>query len=302
MMRTDNYFEIGSSHEVCQDYALSGQINDNISYAIVSDGCTMSHKACSQVDLGARILAHSAKDCIKRIWQQSEKVENVGTTIFNDIEEVNVYLRERVIILTRMIEKQLELPDLFADCTLLIAVADKEGKAITFMYGDGSVYVKKTTGTEHVIDVTFTSGAPLYLSYHTDPARKRAYMEQFGEMPVFIEEFDVSDIESAKDKEIGSYSRSLIYAKDPKIYERSIRVWEDVELISLTSDGAKSFLKHVDNEFEPVDFLDVMAEFHAYKNKNGVFVQRRMKSMNKAHKKADISHYDDISVSAIITG
>ena len=298
-MHDDNYFEIGTSHEVCQDYALSGQINEHISYAIISDGCTMSHKACGQVDLGARILVHAAKNCVKRIWQKATTID-VPEGI-DSFEAVNDYIREHAIRLTRIIEKQLELSDLFADCTLLIAVADKNGKAISFMYGDGSVYVKMKSGIEHVIDVSFTSGAPLYLSYHTDPARAQAYMEQFGRMPVFIEEYGVTDLTAAKEKEIGAFKSNFIYATDQKVYEMAMRVWENVELISVTSDGAKSFLRHVENEYTPVPYLDIMAEFHAYKNKNGIFVQRRMKAMGKNHSKDGITHYDDISVAAIIT-
>jgi hypothetical protein len=127
-------------------------------------------------------------------------------------------------------------------------------------------------------------------------------MEVFGEAPVFIETYDVTDIDLAKEKEMTTYKSTFVYAKDPSIYNRSAMTWDDVELVSLTSDGAKSFLKSVAGDFKSVDFLDIMAEFHAFKNKNGVFVQRRMKAMTKSHKKVEITHYDDISVAAIITG
>ena len=57
-MNTDFYCEIGDSHVACEDYALAGKINDNISYAIVADGCSSS----PNVDVGARVLAHAALD------------------------------------------------------------------------------------------------------------------------------------------------------------------------------------------------------------------------------------------------
>lgn len=68
-MNSDCYFEIGHSHTICQDYALTGKINDVLSYAIISDGCSSS----PLVDVGARLLAHSAKEYLitrlfKSLW------------------------------------------------------------------------------------------------------------------------------------------------------------------------------------------------------------------------------------------
>jgi hypothetical protein len=286
-MKSDNYFEIGTSHEICQDYAISGAINDNISYAIVADGCTMSHKDCGQVDLGARILAHSAKDVLKRIWEKETQAKT------ESLEATSKFLRERSIIMTRMIERQLDLPPLFADCTLLVAIADNMGNAHSFIYGDGSVFVRLRHGYEEIVDITFLSGAPLYLSYQTDPARKQGYMAEFGECPVIIDRYVL------RDEELYKKNAFQIDAKDPLIYDKAISSWEGVELISVTSDGANSYLKHEEGEYNPVPYLSIMNEFNAFKNKKGVFVQRRMKAMGKSHKKEGIIHYDDISIAAI---
>ena len=65
-MNEDCYFEIGHSHTICEDYALTGKINENLSYAIVCDGCSAS----DTVDLGARILAHTAREYLISYYQK----------------------------------------------------------------------------------------------------------------------------------------------------------------------------------------------------------------------------------------
>ena len=63
-MNADCYYEIGYSHTVCEDYALAGKINNDISFAIVCDGCSAS----PHVDVGARILTYAALSQLKRIY------------------------------------------------------------------------------------------------------------------------------------------------------------------------------------------------------------------------------------------
>ena len=60
-MNADSHYIIGSTHEVCQDYACSNQED----FAVLSDGCSnviVDNKKLknSYVDIGARILCHSA--------------------------------------------------------------------------------------------------------------------------------------------------------------------------------------------------------------------------------------------------
>ncbi|MFA7218909.1 MAG: protein phosphatase 2C domain-containing protein [Synergistaceae bacterium] len=291
-MNTDSYFEIGNSHEVCQDFAISGNINENISFAIVTDGCTTSHNQCAQVDTGARILAYSAREALKKIWADKD------STIFENTtqEMVSEFLRNQSIVTTRLIERQLGLDPLCADCTLVVAVADKFGNAHSFVYGDGSVFVQLKDGSQHMMDVTFLSGAPLYLSYQTDEPRKIAYMGVYGNLPVLIDRYilDGGEIETKNSNQILAYDYGLYGACNSQ--------WKDVDFISVTSDGAKSFLKNEGNETNTVPHIKIMNEFNAIKNRNGVFIQRRMKTMGKSNKKLNISHYDDISISAILVG
>lgn len=287
-MKSDHYFNIGTSHEICQDYAISGAIDENNHYAIVTDGCTMSHEQCGQVETGARILAHSAKSTIDYIYKNCDYLKN-NTTALGRI------LGNKSIVSTREIENQLQLSSQSSDCTLLVAIANKNGNAVSYMYGDGLVWVQHKDGSITIVDVTFFSGAPLYLSYQTDKNRKQGYMEQFGFYPVYLDIYKF-DFEGEVKKEAIKYS-----VDDPRIYDYFSMSWEDVDCIAVSSDGAKSFLKNDDGDEKPVSLCDIMFEFNQFKNRNGVFVQRRLKSMRRTHDKNSITHYDDISSAAIIT-
>ena len=54
-VQCDAFFAIGSTHDICQDYALALNIS-NRSLLIVSDGCSAS----PSTDIGARILSRCA--------------------------------------------------------------------------------------------------------------------------------------------------------------------------------------------------------------------------------------------------
>ena len=55
-INVDHYMTIGSSHQVCEDYIISG--TEPFPYIILSDGCSSS----KDTDIGARILAQCAKN------------------------------------------------------------------------------------------------------------------------------------------------------------------------------------------------------------------------------------------------
>ena len=71
-MNTDFYYEIGHSHTICEDYAIAGKFASDISFAIVCDGCSAS----PHVDVGARIIAHSAQKGLKCIGKAFKYVKS----------------------------------------------------------------------------------------------------------------------------------------------------------------------------------------------------------------------------------
>ena len=58
MLQIDSYFTNGKVNKVCQDYVIHGETP--VPYVILCDGCSSS----KFTDVGARILAHSAKEAL----------------------------------------------------------------------------------------------------------------------------------------------------------------------------------------------------------------------------------------------
>ena len=97
-MNCDCAFRIGSTHEVCQDYALSGKNTVSI-----ADGCSGSVLS----DIGSRVLSVTAMN--KMI----------------ELESLHDFDEKELILLARPSIKVLNLPNECLDATLLCA-AKKE--------------------------------------------------------------------------------------------------------------------------------------------------------------------------------
>lgn len=87
-------------------------------------------------------------------------------------------------------------------------------------------------------------------------------------------------------------------------WENSIHEWENVDFVSVMSDGVNSFFKMDFDKANSISipYVDVIIECNNLKNRNGVFMQRRIKSMNRKHSKENIYHYDDFSIASIMNG
>ena len=59
-MNTGSFFTIGSTHLVCEDYALHGK-----DYVILSDGCSNGGGPRIHTDWGSRILCKAAEEHIQ---------------------------------------------------------------------------------------------------------------------------------------------------------------------------------------------------------------------------------------------
>jgi len=285
-MNTDSYFEIGSSHDVCQDYAISGKLNEAISYAIVSDGCSMSHDQCGQVDFGARIITHSAKTLLDSIWSK----QYIASLSSNSPLLINQAMIKHITSTAYTAGQLFDLKYQFADCTLLFAVADKFGNTHAGMYGDGSIFIQLQNGSQIIVDVTFLSGAPFYLSYQMDFNRNNTYVDQCKSQNVLIDTYTIEDGEMNRESK-------QVVVDTVDFYNQTFFQWKNVEFISVLSDGVKSFIQ---DEKSDISYLDVIKECNALKNKNGLFIQRRLKSMNRVNRKKNITHYDDLSISSIL--
>ncbi len=147
-MNADCAFWIGSTHRVCQDYALAGRTGDT-TYAVLADGCSGS----PDTDIGARLLAKSAE---QRLPLSGGAIENAAACA-----------------------DALGLPPACLDATLLTITA-ADGTFTARCFGDGVVAIGQPDGTIEAFVVSFAASYPRYLSYTLDAARQRLWLKQPG--------------------------------------------------------------------------------------------------------------------------
>lgn len=265
-MNTDSHYLIGYSHQICEDYALSGNHN-GFHYAIISDGCSSS----DNVDIGARILAKSAEHVVRTFsrhtsFHRSSLYDVMGDMIISNAQRT---------------ARSLGLPDTSLDATLLIAVCSEQTDPVwptlIYAYGDGVISYYDFDDRLHSVNIEFKSGAPLYLSYRLDADRYKNYVEEFG--------LDVTITHKWED-EVEEYSPYLTDISFQPIVK---------SFVSVMSDGINTFHKGMDRVEKVADFMD-------FKNHQGDFVKRRMNAIKRRCEKAGITYDDDISMATIFIG
>jgi len=279
---------MGNSHSVCEDYALSGKINDHIHYVIVCDGCSSS----DNVDVGARIIAHSTKEFLKMNYKSVSKINDTGNI-------VRIALQNYILSCAFVAGKQMGLNSNFLDSTLVVAISDG---IITrsFIFGDGGVIVRNVSGAISYYRMEFNSGAPFYISYLLDKPRREAYIEEYGSEYVF-EKYTETFL--GVNSENTTRIHDIDYNNFPyPCYESCT---DDIQSISVVSDGIHSFLD-INTSFptsaspsQDVDYMEMVDKFTAFKNFKGEFVKRRLKKIETECKRIDRTHFDDISISSI---
>ena len=262
-MHTDHDYRIGKDHIVCEDYAISGIIND-VAYAIVCDGCSAS----PDVDFGARALALSARETLNNLNCLNE------TTEYNKFGISTVQRAREVLTKFPLLHPQA------LDATLLVAYV-KDGILTCYLYGDG-VFIHRSKNNIRLIHIDFLSGAPAYLSYNLDDERMGRYNKEADLSKHVIDTID------------GSFEPKSLKPFDPVIITSPVL---DGDVISVCSDGINSFRKPNNDSIEWVNLID---EFTKYKNFNGEFVKRRINAFHRQCVKGGITHYDDISISTIL--
>lgn len=294
-MIADSYFEIGNTHEVCQDYALSGKLNDNLSYAIITDGCSQSHKECGEVDLGARIVAYAARDALFQFY--SKDVEG----LVNNRNNGSHFSMMRGTIFSHVLRKikevrdSLQLHEIYSDSTLLVCISD--GKlAYVFAFGDGGIIVK-TKNDEVIYDeISYLSSAPYYLSYELYKERVTQYLKEFGSSPVIHTNYVIPFDKGVEDVKVTHRQAKEI---NYQIYDFSSFIYSDFSSISVTSDGIKSF-QALESDKKEIGAIEMVSRFCDFKGKSNTFLKRRMLMIKKENAIKKITHYDDISVASIV--
>lgn len=154
----DHFLKIGSAHEVCQDYVISG--TDPVPHVILADGCSSSE----ETDTGARLLAHSA-----RVWLRvagpafgTEDYARIGSAIAAHANGI---------------AGPMGLSRNALDATLMVAYLSGD-MIVVHVFGDGFIVSVDNMGDCRVTGISFSGNAPYYPSYLLDPGRDRAYRSQ----------------------------------------------------------------------------------------------------------------------------
>lgn len=272
-MNADVCFLMGSTHKICQDYAISYPGQD--SYIILSDGCS----SAAHTDFGSRLLVKAAQACI---YEYNKYCIDDAELIFSAILKLaHTYCRT------------LDLHDDSLAATLLMAKVESN-KFRVFCVGDGVIAARKKTGEITAHEFEFESGAPYYLRYELDDRSKEGYFNTFGrickeKIHTINSEVNTQEVES-----------NFCFKKFWFELEFSL---DEYESVAILSDGVSSFVQQVNTptsrQNQLVPTTELLKEFLAFKGYNGEFVQRRCQRAFKQLKENHISNCDDFSLAVL---
>jgi serine/threonine protein phosphatase PrpC len=267
-MNSDAYYEIGTAHVACQDYALAGTFK-NMSYGIVSDGCSSAEHS----EIGAQILCHVAQYYLTLYYD---------LFLALDQDALTNLLWNSILKRADEIRKLYPINNSSLQATLLINVMLPK-RAFTFVWGDGVIVTIKGEKVE-VIEIDYPeTNAPFYLVTDVKEHKKK-----FGEQQVRVKL-------SILDK-----SGNVMQEGEPLLYKIDVPFTCSVEgdhRVVLCSDGVTQYL---DENMKPIPLMRVIPEIIDYPSTNGVFVQRTMNFLKKDFLKRGWSHSDDIGVACVL--
>jgi hypothetical protein len=268
-MNSDSFFAIGRTHQICQDYCITG-VKDTLPYAIVSDGCSAS----KDTDFGSRFLAKSAEHYVYS--------SQVGDPKFIDLHAS--------IIRSEGIRKSIEMESECLDATLLVAKIEKNNIVVQ-VSGDGVIAARKKDGTLVIKTIDYKDNAPLYLNYILDPVRRDLLINAYDITKTITSYYCIGDtIDKA----------TMI---DPEVITEFLFPIEDYSYVAVMSDGVQSFHQiqqtYTSKTSVPVDVCAIVKGLMDFKGSAGSFVKRRCQKFLKECGENDVYHDDDVSIGVI---
>jgi hypothetical protein len=279
-MNTDSFFTIGSTHKVCQDYALDCK-EDSIPHIIISDGCS----SAPHTDFGSRLLTKAAQMNVHLMHTSFDC--NLLRLFDRSIESANIY------------RKTLDLPIDSLSATLLAACVDKNAQVIsTVCVGDGAIIGRTKDGWLNIFEYEFKRGAPYYLRYELNPEDKTRYFKEFGNEV----ELHVTDVTPSG--EFTSCKQQVEFTPEQFFFWHKFPLAK-YDSVVLMTDGIQSFIKQeitgTSKQNNPVDSLEIIKELMNFKNYSGDFLQRRCQMAFRKFRTVGIQNYDDFSMAVITT-
>lgn len=289
-MNLDTFLKIGHSHDICQDYILSG--DDPCPYIILADGCSQAKNS----DIGARILCHTALRYLKEHQTRLGDLypEAMGEVIILDALKTKSRFYTKVDCL---------------DSTLIIAYKFG-GYYHVYMYGDGVLQWREPNGNMNIRRMIYKPNAPAYLRYQIDgfknykDANVAAFFEtERGEylrahvmdcFDIHIHEGDVADLFIASDGvESFIFREELLYKTLYLNLKNRILNWDSQE--NLVDIATLDHLKFNPSNPE-IGYKDVVSEMMNFKLTKGSFLSRRVKKVMKEYLQKGFINDDDLSI------
>jgi hypothetical protein len=280
-MNTDCAFYIGTTHKICQDYALA-----NANSVVVSDGCSGS----LLTDIGSRIISVTAINKIKE-----------ADSLYN-------FEEKECILLARPSIKILNLPNQCLDATLLMATVFDYGVQATCC-GDGVIAIQTKDKDIIIINCSYTDSYPFYMNYLYDQTgRYSNWQNNHNKKKITQTVIDpkgqVSPTQTIIEnkrlpKDIG-LTRVLENKVLVEIADESY-----IDYIAIMSDGIHSFYEKISTETskynQSINYINILKELLTFKNYNKAFVQRRINKFRKLCEKNNWANSDDFSLAVIRT-
>jgi hypothetical protein len=283
-MGSDACFRIGSTHKVCQDYAIAGARPDRAGqvmrpFAILSDGCSGEHDPDEPgspfTDYGSRFLVRAATLAFDQP---------------NGFEDLDGYDVART---AWKMARQAGLGSRSIDATLIRAVK-LDDEIIVHQAGDGIVAAReRATGRLVYYSASFGSNMPYYMSYCLDPT---------GELLRYFAMAKTADFITGVQENPPAWSERITHSCQIAAANmvREFHFDERFDLVLIMSDGAESFQQA---NGTPVPVEDVLDQFFQIKSFVGEFITRRCnRFLGKFCAEKGWTHADDLSVAGIYAG
>jgi hypothetical protein len=280
-MKIDHCYRIGSTHDVCQDFASSAQNAEGESFVIVADGCSAS----SDSAVGAMVLSNIFLNKFKK---------GMPLVPFRCADDAGEIITKHL---------GLSIDSLY---TTALFVSHTGNEIWCRGFGDGC-FAFMTIDNEMVIINISYNDYPFYLNYTlAENSAFEKWKEQSKGPNVSVTKLDKYGIISAQtvvDRIEGIPGTGIVIQHDP--FGVDILVDDNViQWVAAMSDGISSFAKtkktKTSIESEKLPYADVIWDLFNLKNINGKFMQRRLNRFLKECNNEGIYHTDDISFGVII--
>lgn len=275
-MNCDSYFEIGSSHLICQDYTLTGTYRD-MAYGIVSDGCSSAEFS----ETGAQILCHASKYYIALyhdLFFSSTGLASITNLLANSIRTRADEIRKIYPISRDSLQATLLISLMFKPQNMPV-------QSLVFIWGDG-VFIKSAKGVVEVIEIDYPeTNAPVYLT--TD---MEAYKNKFG-IDKLVKRIRKYNFIS---NSIQNVVEEQILIDTPCVFQSSVDI---NDFVIITTDGLSQYQ---DQNKKPIQTELLVPQIMDYPSFKGQFVKRTMNFMKRDLIKKSWSHADDIGIATLI--